>query len=389
MTGLLELRDKIKYFFYKNETYVTPALRFVLGLITFITLNSKIGSMAILSNFLVVLFVSAICAFLPTAVLVLAAAVFSLGHMFSLSMELSLIGLAVYLIMYLLYFRLGKRDVVWLLLTVVMFFLGAPYLAPIAVGLLCEPLTIIPMAFGVIVYYLIQTIGACIDGGVEDMLQATMQSILSNGAMVLVVVTFVLAAGLVYVIRRLYIDNAWKMAVYAGAAFQFLVILVGGLIMKTKISIPGLLLGTILAVAGGLVIEFFRMLLDYRRTEEVQYEDDEYYYYVKAVPKVTVQILAEEERRAGRANAGRRPAPSHRVPAQGRTVAGNRVPPQARTTAPGRGTGTPGRTIQGTGRPVQGTGRPIRPAEAGAGVERTAVRSYPRGTVASEEYNES
>ena len=28
--------------------------------------------------------------------------------------------------------------------------------------------------------------------------------------------------------------------------------------------------------------------VDFRRTEYVQYEDDEYYYYVKAVPKINV-----------------------------------------------------------------------------------------------------
>ena len=35
-------------------------------------------------------------------------------------------------------------------------------------------------------------------------------------------------------------------------------------------------------------IEFFRFCLDYSRTEKVQFEDDEYYYYVKAVPKAIV-----------------------------------------------------------------------------------------------------
>ena len=28
--------------------------------------------------------------------------------------------------------------------------------------------------------------------------------------------------------------------------------------------------------------------MDFKRTEFVQYEDDEYYYYVKAVPKITI-----------------------------------------------------------------------------------------------------
>jgi len=35
-------------------------------------------------------------------------------------------------------------------------------------------------------------------------------------------------------------------------------------------------------------VQFFKFNLDYSRTEKVQFEDDEYYYYVKAVPKMTV-----------------------------------------------------------------------------------------------------
>jgi hypothetical protein len=46
--------------------------------------------------------------------------------------------------------------------------------------------------------------------------------------------------------------------------------------------------------------------VDYSRTECVQYEDDEYYYYVKAVPKLTIvnadvrvkQINARNTKRA-------------------------------------------------------------------------------------------
>lgn len=43
----------------------------------------------------------------------------------------------------------------------------------------------------------------------------------------------------------------------------------------------------------GVVIQFIFMNLDYARTENVQFEDDEYYYYVKAVPK---KMIAKEEK---------------------------------------------------------------------------------------------
>ena len=49
-----------------------------------------------------------------------------------------------------------------------------------------------------------------------------------------------------------------------------------------------IVLGTAAAVVVGLLMEFFLFHLDYTRTERVQFEDDEYYYYVKAVPKVFV-----------------------------------------------------------------------------------------------------
>ena len=38
----------------------------------------------------------------------------------------------------------------------------------------------------------------------------------------------------------------------------------------------------------GLLLEFFLFSVDYTRTEHLQYEDDEYYYYVKAVPKISI-----------------------------------------------------------------------------------------------------
>ena len=46
--------------------------------------------------------------------------------------------------------------------------------------------------------------------------------------------------------------------------------------------------GTSISFLLGRVLQFFVFNVDYSRTEKVQFEDDEYYYYVKAVPKVTV-----------------------------------------------------------------------------------------------------
>ena len=63
---------------------------------------------------------------------------------------------------------------------------------------------------------------------------------------------------------------------------------------------------TILGVTAAYICNIVFFALDYKRTEYVQYEDDEYYYYVKAVPKINVagedvkvkQINARKTRKA-------------------------------------------------------------------------------------------
>ena len=56
----------------------------------------------------------------------------------------------------------------------------------------------------------------------------------------------------------------------------------------TNMSVGFALLGSVLALVVGKVFEFFCFSIDYSRIENVQFEDDEYYYYVKAIPKMTV-----------------------------------------------------------------------------------------------------
>ena len=46
----------------------------------------------------------------------------------------------------------------------------------------------------------------------------------------------------------------------------------------------------LISVVVAYIIQFFRMTLDYTGVINLQFEDDEYYYYVKAVPKLKVTI---------------------------------------------------------------------------------------------------
>ena len=60
------------------------------------------------------------------------------------------------------------------------------------------------------------------------------------------------------------------------------------MVLELHISYGTIILSSIIGILLGFVLELVFFSVDYSRTERVQFEDDEYYYYVKAVPKVVV-----------------------------------------------------------------------------------------------------
>ena len=69
---------------------------------------------------------------------------------------------------------------------------------------------------------------------------------------------------------------------------ELFVLLFGDMQFDTNIDLAKVFLGVFLSLIVELLVEFFCFMVDYTRIENVQFEDDDYYYYVKAVPKVTV-----------------------------------------------------------------------------------------------------
>ena len=48
------------------------------------------------------------------------------------------------------------------------------------------------------------------------------------------------------------------------------------------------MIGSLIGILIAVVIQFGKGIVDYQRTELLQFEDDDYYYYVKAIPKLSV-----------------------------------------------------------------------------------------------------
>lgn len=297
MTVLLEMKERIKLIYSKYEIMILPIVKFLFAFVTLNSLNGRMGYMTQLDDVVIVLIVALLCSFLPVGMLLAFATLFSLAHMYALSLEVALVGLCLYLVMYLLYFRFSPKDSLIVILTPLLCGMNIPYVVPIAVGLLCGPASIVSVSCGVIVYYFIELIVGSASNvktmGEDEMMEKirmVIEGFVGNRVMLVVIAAFAVTVLVVYMIRRLSMDYAWTIAILAGAMTDVAALLVGDLLYDVNFSVGGALLGSLLAVAAAMVIQFFRFCVDYNRTEKVQFEDDEYYYYVKAVPKMSVAV---------------------------------------------------------------------------------------------------
>lgn len=298
MTKLLEIKKQIFRFVGEYETYLKFVNKFLVALALFCLIDATVGFMENISTFPVALLMALVCCLLPQWVTLVAAAGLVLGNLYVLSTEVAVTALLIFLVVILVYFRFSPKDGMLFLLTPILFAFHIPYILPIGAGLLKDKYSAGAVASGTLIFFFINGIYENVTAlqatvaGSSDVTAAKMTitagQLLANKEMYVTVVVFILSVIVVNTIRKLTIDHAWKVAIVSGVLLQVSGLFAGYLLFDITGKTFEMIVGNIIALVLGFVLEFMFMDLDYSRTERVQFEDDEYYYYVKAVPKKMV-----------------------------------------------------------------------------------------------------
>ena len=338
MRSLLEVREILRRFYAKNDFLVQPLVKFLIAFAALTGINNQVGFMEQIDNVAIVLIIALMCSFLPMGFIVFFSGVVILLHFYALGLEVAVVGLCIFLLIALLFFRFAPEDAIVVVLTPICFGLNIPYVIPVAMGLLGTPASAISVACGVIVYYVNRTVvlavpslNAIEESEVIARLRIIIDALLKNKEMIIVIATFAFTVMLVYFIRRMSMAYSWPIAIVSGSSLNILILLIGDLVVGTDISILWLFLGTILSMGIEFVIQFFFFNVDYNRVEKVQFEDDEYYYYVKAVPKMTLATPNKQVKRPAGAQGNYRQAPANAMrnpaprPSNGRPSSVNAV----------------------------------------------------------------
>lgn len=302
MLKLLMIREKIKEIYSTKSVFIDPAIRFIATLISMLIINSQIGALAILKSPVVVLGIAAVGAVLTKKFMVMMILLCMVGHIYAIDALSALVVLVSYIIMYLLFFRFSSKYSYVLIAVPLLYFIKIPFLMPVLLGLMATLVAIIPMAFGTMIYFYLNYFSTNYDKLINmnseeatDTIVNMINNVYKNPAFFYTVMVFALVIGLVYFVKRLSVDYSWLVSAISGGLLATLAILIGCNLfdMSSIYSMPMVIVGGLISTILAWLLQFFVHSVDYTRTEYTQFEDDEYYYYVKAVPKI--QVVSAEK----------------------------------------------------------------------------------------------
>lgn len=263
-------------------------------------INENLGYMDFLTRLPVVLVLALVCCLLPWPAMSFAAAAFTLLHLTSLSWEAAGIFVVFLFIAALLQYLFLPGFSIVIVLIPAAYYLHIPYVVPMILGLVGGATSFIPAGMGVFAYYFLNCVqrnaGFLADTSAQgDMLEVIAQHLTQllsglrdNNLMLLSIAAFCIVTALIQGIRRLSSDYAPYAAILLGAVVNVLIFMLGGFTLNISVPYADMAVGTIFSVLIALIAQFWLVAVDYSRTEYLQYEDDDYIYYVKAVPKIAV-----------------------------------------------------------------------------------------------------
>ncbi len=301
MKTFLQLKSKLKEFYEKNYAIVRPLLKFVIALILFLMINQSLGYLDTGIMFVISLLIAFVCSLIPDTAIVYFGTAMAVAQVMATSL---ILGVALFFIVVIVFLMLGRyaKELCYVIIGVPVFgALHLAYLVPVVAGLFFSPIVLPAIILGVFFKFVMTAIQLVLStpvtssqlGGTLGVYRNVVDSVASNKIMILWMIAFVVCYMVTYLLRRRKNNYASQVAILVGNFVMIVILLIGNIIVDAGIDVIQVVVCILICLGIAYIIQFFRMTLDYTGVKNIQLEDDEYYYYVKAVPKLKI---AQEEK---------------------------------------------------------------------------------------------
>lgn len=296
MMTLLVLKSKIKNFYEKYYRVLRRFLKICIVFFAFLAITGQLDYSDFLGQFWILLLGAVICGVTPDVVSVCGILFLTCAEVAQVSLFMAVVILMAVMIYFLIFGRMESRQSYLMFSIPLLSALHLEYVVPIAAALFFSPTMIPALVMGIILQFMLNGVadyavasaGATAVDNILAPLQYLFDYLLKNSYLVVTVLAFCMAFLCVYAIRKGKFKHGFQIAILVGTLILMTVELLSNIILELDMNLLLLTLRVLLSMAAAYVIQFFYMTLDYHGTRKLQFEDDEYYYYVTAVPKLKV-----------------------------------------------------------------------------------------------------
>ncbi len=236
-----------------------------------------------------------LCVLLPMRFATFFAIIIIIYNIYQASFWGAIIAAVLLVVLYILISRLAPDETVLMILMPLLLKTNI-LIVPLFAGAFMGVFSIIPIVGGIVLWGFMRILPVFLkfDAGAIDELPELMTETFSyigdqfikNKELLFLMI---LCAGIVVVVwllNKVNFNYMRYLAVIAGAAVGFVCLVVGRTTGMVDISVVDTVKMPVLAALVMIFVEFFHIALNYKMSRRLEFADDEYYYYVKAIPKI-------------------------------------------------------------------------------------------------------
>ena len=291
LNNLLTIREGLKDFYKRSDVYLVPILKFILAFALFYFINASTGYMAAVSSIFIVVILALVCSILPLVWMVALGLVLVVIQSFGIDIGIGAFAACIYVVIFILFMRFVPQDSIAVLLAPLCFYLRIPCVIPITLGMRGRASSALAAVSSVISYSFFAQLPAIAQlkeaGELSnfELIKESMNLMVDGSHMLLYIVVFAAVTLVAYLIRKQLTVYGWLTSVLVGAALYIGLVALGAVFLDVETDFMWLVVGSLISVIIALVIAFFMFSVNYKGSKYIQFEDDDFYYYVKAIPK--------------------------------------------------------------------------------------------------------
>lgn len=300
--SFVEARDRLRKYISLNSKWIIPVIRAIIILSSILAIDYCIGYAPVIGHPLVAIIVSVICAFIPLTYGTIFVVAFAFIHLYALSIEVAAASAVFFGLLYVVcafYQTKTKNNLIY---TPIAMQFKLPFVMNVSTALFGEARDLIAVLCGGVLAFFLKAVkdnaSLFLDESVDiSVMDIVSEKMISNHMFYIYLVSLIVMFAIIYSVRNLNISNAWIKALTFGVLSELVIMLAGYLFTSNISSIPWHLAGNAITYLAGIVMVYLYRDLDFTRVERVQFEDDEYYYHVTAIPKINLAMPDRQVKR--------------------------------------------------------------------------------------------